>query len=410
MRYRLFPILITLALLTGCTTLQKSSFKDMSAAYREVVEQYSNDNILLNIVRSSKNMPMSFLDIPAVTGSGTWNANAGSNRSLYDYAYTSNGFTHSWGLGVNNGFTFQQSSLDNAQFMSAFYKEIELESVNFKGTEQRLPKEVIYTLLIDSIELRTQENVRINQWMNDPLIPNHADFQSALRALIDIGLTTEVVSYKSLIGPPISSEELNKNLGAWTGMVANNKSAGIEMDPITIEEKPFYQLFSWKQYTRFCVNGHSAKLVLGNNLAPTSYCADSPHVKVTFKDRAKQNHSFLASESTNQSNLQLIIKLRSRGNIFDFLGNVLNAQHTNQPYTVTISQNLGNLDEIPLFKVHKNTFNTKTVMSVSYKGDEYAIVDDDLTYTKQVMEFMSTSINLAKIPGSIPASSPIIIR
>ena len=56
--------------LTGCTGINSSSFSDMSTAYRQIVENYSNENILLNIVRSSKNMPLSFLDIPSVIGTG----------------------------------------------------------------------------------------------------------------------------------------------------------------------------------------------------------------------------------------------------------------------------------------------------------------------------------------------------
>jgi hypothetical protein len=32
---------------------RSASFKEMSSSYREVVEQYSNDNILLNIIRAS---------------------------------------------------------------------------------------------------------------------------------------------------------------------------------------------------------------------------------------------------------------------------------------------------------------------------------------------------------------------
>jgi hypothetical protein len=407
---RVLYLLATSLLLSGCTSLQKSSFQDMSAAYREVVEKYSNDNILLNIVRSSQNMPMSFLDIPVVTGSGNWSVNAGSNRTLYDFAYTSNGFNHSLGVGVNNGFTFQQTSLDNAQFMTAFYKEIDLESVNFRGTEQRLPKELIYTLLIDSIELRTQDNVQIHQWMNDPMQPGYSAFQSALRILVDIGLTTEVVSYKSPIGPPLAGKALKENLASWSSAVANNKSVGIEFDPITVEDVPHYQLFSWKQYTRFCVNGYSATVLLGNSLAQTAYCADSPQVKIAPKDRTQSIQSFIAGQSPSQGNLQLRIKLRSRGNIFDYLGSVLRAQHAAQPYVVTILKNPDQDEAIALFKVHKNSPQTPSVMSVTYKGVHYGISDDDQAYTKQVMEFMSTSINLAKIPGAIPAPSPIIIR
>jgi hypothetical protein len=351
-RSRILCLLMTSLTLAGCTSVQKSSFQDMSAAYREVVEKYNNDNVLLNIVRSSKNMPMSFLDIPVVTGSGHWSANLGSNRTLYDYAYQSNGFNHSVGMGVNSGFTFQQSSLDNAQFMTAFYKEIELESVNFRGTEQRLPREVLYTLLIDSIELRTHDNVQIQQWINDPMLQNYEAFQNALRTLVDIGLTTEVVSYKSPIGPPIAGEDLTKNVGAWSNSVANNKSVGIEFDSITIEDKPYYQLFSLKQYTRFCVNGHSAKALLGNNLSEASYCNDSPQVKIVQKDRAKAIQSFITAQNLNQGNLQLLIKLRSRGNIFDFLGSVLRAQHASPPVMVSVNHHTQTSHQVPLFMVH----------------------------------------------------------
>ena len=239
MHSRFLPLLlIGSSMLAGCTSMQKSSFKEMSAAYREVVEQYSNDNILLNIVRSSRNMPMSFLDIPTVAGSGTWSASPGTQRFLSDYTFTNNNyFSHSLGLSVSNSFTFQQASLDNAQFMSAFYKEIDLESINFKGTEQRLPKAIIYTLLIDSIELHSSDKFQIQKWVNDPLLPNYRAFQSALNVMIDVGLTTELVSYKSPIGPPFSAEEFTKNLGPWTTALANNKAGALSMtkSPLTIK-------------------------------------------------------------------------------------------------------------------------------------------------------------------------------
>lgn len=75
--FKAVPILLV-SLITGCAGLTNStSFREMSSAYRDVLEQYSNDNILLNIVRSSQSMPVSFLDMPSVMGSG-----AVSNLSL----------------------------------------------------------------------------------------------------------------------------------------------------------------------------------------------------------------------------------------------------------------------------------------------------------------------------------------
>jgi hypothetical protein len=49
---RLVPLLL-ISVLSGCAGLTNStSFREMSSAYREVLEQYSNDNVLLNIVRA----------------------------------------------------------------------------------------------------------------------------------------------------------------------------------------------------------------------------------------------------------------------------------------------------------------------------------------------------------------------
>lgn len=71
-RYYLYvTIILLLLVLSGCGSLNKSSFRSMSTAYRELVEEYTNDSLLINVVRSSQDMPLSFLDIPSVTGSGS---------------------------------------------------------------------------------------------------------------------------------------------------------------------------------------------------------------------------------------------------------------------------------------------------------------------------------------------------
>ena len=74
--FKCLPLLASLAL-GGCITAGSSSFRDMSSAYRDVLETYANDNILLNIVRASNRMPVSFLEMPSVVGTGSVNANAG---------------------------------------------------------------------------------------------------------------------------------------------------------------------------------------------------------------------------------------------------------------------------------------------------------------------------------------------
>ena len=64
----------------------------------------------------------------------------------------------------------------------------------------------------------------------------------------------------------------------------------------------------------------------------------------------------------------------------------------------------------PLFKVYKNQSISDPAATVSYKGVTYAISDSDESYSKDVMEFMSTLVTICKIPGAIPPSTAVIVR
>ncbi len=117
-------LLVLCVILAGCGSINKSSFREMSTSYRELVEEYTNDNLLMNIVRSSEDMPLSFLDIPSVTGSGSVSPGASASMtgisaqpsSRLGFFSTGVGSSYTLGatLSVNNSFTFTQSSLDNA--------------------------------------------------------------------------------------------------------------------------------------------------------------------------------------------------------------------------------------------------------------------------------------------------------
>jgi tripartite-type tricarboxylate transporter receptor subunit TctC len=67
-------------------------------------------------------------------------------------------------------------------------------------------------------------------------------------------------------------------------------------------------------------------------------------------------------------------------------------------------------DAQPLFKIYKNQSVISPVATVKYKGVTYSIADDDQSYSKDVMEFMSTLVTVAKIPGAIPPSPAVIVR
>ena len=409
-----------LGLMGGCTTINSSSFSDMSSAYREVVEGYSNDNILLNVVRSSKNMPLSFLDIPSVIGTGNVLANAGASTTqsvgspVAPPAVTASNI----GLAVNNGFTFTQASLDNAQFMQSFLKEIPLSVLGLKGTERLLPRAVSYTLLIESIELRSNNSI-VHHFNNDPLDPRYKEFQNLLYLLIEAGLTVENTHLKTPLGPAIDKRLLTKSLDSWGSTTVDNLAKGlISFDKMNSNGKEVYQLVRNESRSRICVNKYRSQQLLGDLLSSDSYCADSPKHEKTDLNYAKVIQSF-TSAYPKASNMELVIGIRSPGNVFDFLGSVLNAQFAGdgskmvmiQPSkSVVDSYNERYKQPHPFFKVYRDTPISHPVATVKYKGVSYSIADDDGSYSKEVMEFMATLVTIAKIPGAIPASPAVVVR
>lgn len=420
MRIKTISSIALIGALSGCTGINSSSFGDMSTAYRQVVENYSNENILLNIVRSSKNMPLSFLDIPSVIGTGNVMANAGASttQSAGTQVTPPSVTTGSLGLSVNNGFTFTQASLDNAQFLQSFLKEIPLGVLGVKGTERLLPRAVSYTLLIESIELR-KNNQSLRRFNNDPLDPNYKDFQNILYLLIESGLTIENTTVKTPLGPPVEPAVLSRSLDAWGSSTVDNLAKGIlSFDKINKNGRELYQLVRNDQRSRVCVNKFRTQELLGDLVSQDSYCQDSPRFAKSSVEYANTIKEFI-SYYPDAKNLEFVIGIRSPGNVFDFLGAVLNAQYESdgskevflQPsQSVFDSYNKRYKKPIPLFKVYKNAGNIDAAASVKYKGITYSVADNDDSYTKDVMEFMATLVTIAKIPGAIPASPAVIVR
>ena len=411
---------VALVLTSGCTSINSTSFSNMSSAYREVVESYSNDNILLNIVRSSKNMPLSFLDIPSVIGTGNVLANASvsTTQSVGTFSVPPSAVTGLAGLTVNNGFTFTQASLDNAQFMQSFLKEIPLSVLGLKGTERLLPRAVSYTLLIESIELRSNNSI-VHRFSNDPLDPNYQDFQNLLYLLIEAGLTVENKLVKTPLGPPLEEKLLTKSLESWGSTTVDNLAKGIiSFEKVNVRNKDAFQLVRNDFRPRVCVNEVRAKELLGNLLSSEAYCTDSPKypkMDINFPNIIQSFTKFYPKAK----NMELVIGIRSPGNVFDYLGAVLNAQLINDgSKMVMIKPSTSVLDSYneryknaqPLFKVYRNQSITNPVATVNYKGMTYSIADDDDSYSKDVMEFMSTLVTVAKIPGAIPPSPAVIVR
>jgi hypothetical protein len=78
----LFPriaLIFCALIISGCSAINPS-FMSMTQQYAIEAEKYNNNQVLLNLVRASKGMPLSFMDIPNIIGSGSVQTSPGSGR------------------------------------------------------------------------------------------------------------------------------------------------------------------------------------------------------------------------------------------------------------------------------------------------------------------------------------------
>jgi hypothetical protein len=159
--------------------------------------------------------------------------------------------------------------------------------------------------------------------------------------------------------------------------------------------------------------------LLGDLLSTDAFCKDSPRYSRENSDDFKKIVTGFTKNFPEQKDMALVITLRSAANVFNFLGRVVRTQlDPVDPKTVMIQPGAGVLDPYnkryfqpqPLFKVYKNAKLENSVATVLYNRDIYQIDDEDESYSKQVLEFMSSLLTVSKIPGAIPSSPAVIVR
>jgi len=321
------------------------------------------------------------------------------------------------GMSVNSGFNFTQSSLDNAQFMTAFLGDIRPEVVASLTNNQVGPKSILYSLVIDTIELRDKNNIIIFKKTNNPYLPDYEDFQRTMYTLIQAGLSTELVSQKQIISAPMTAEELNRNMIA---AVTAQTQPGSMVETLKIGGKTMYQLVRVMPTTRMCLDRQAEQNTLGGMFADSAYCN-------TATTGIKPNMSLpnATKEALVKAGIQkdsiLVVKLRSTRNVFDYLGTLVNLQNQDSPRFI----NVVNSDEFsldpslrfdanakasPLLIVEKGRSSGSILTSVSYQGDNYNVPAFSQSYSRQVLTLVSQLLTLNKVPGSIPASPAVLIK
>lgn len=400
--------------LTGCKAIGPD-FNDMTAAYTGSMEVHQRNTILINIMRAAYDMPMTFTDIPTVLGQGMAQGQAGLTANImsldpttlpgfFSAAPQSNASLQA-GLTVSRQFSFSLSSLDNQQFTKGFLTPIPLDNVHFFAQSSQLSKDLLFSLLINSIEI-TEPGKAPQLYLNNPSSPEFPKYLELINTLLDYGLTTEAIIKPIDLGPVLTSEQAVRYMTSPVG----NLPPGVILRKLNTQQGERFQASIVKPTTSFCMNNRSKYSEIVSRFGPTIICHDTDsagniigsHQSVAFKKGAAPIQ-------------RISINLRSTRDIFRYLGKVASAQTLSNPPVVTYVRTFmgdGKYDYIPLIKVNKgsNAGSGPVISSVKYFGNEYSVPLEQNGYSSVVFDLLSLLVTLSKIPGSIPASPGILIQ
>jgi hypothetical protein len=424
-------IAVLSALLTGCGLTGSTSFQAMSTSYREILEGYANDNILINVIRASEQLPMSFLDMPSVIGTGSIGASVGLATNLMSANPASIGgffsataanagsyYAPSAAWAVNNSFNFTQASLDNQSFMQSFLSDLKPGDINSLTNNSAGPKSILYSLVIENVQIRDSDGNVLQHWDNDPTSPKYAEFQRILYRLIDSGLRTEVVSQREVLSGPMELDFVSQNLDKAAPLYT---MPDVRLVPAKDKHNSrMYEFVRTTPVTRMCLIKNKSEENLQKQFTDSAFC--NPHYKNS--DIPHNLVGDLASPGvTHSEKHSLAIKLRSPRNIYSFLGSIVSLQLQPNPKIIKVKNSdlfaanpsmVHDLNDdassLPLFEVFKNNQSILPIAMVNYRGSTYSIPADRTSRSREVLVLLSEILTLSKVPGAIPASPAVLIN
>ena len=385
----------------------------MTAAYTGSMEVHQRNTILINIMRAAYDMPMTFTDIPTVLGQGLAQGQAGLTANIMSLDPTTlPGFFSAGpqsnaslqaGLTVSRQFSFSLSSLDNQQFTKGFLTPVTLDNVHFFAQSSQLSKDLLFSLLINSIEINEAGKAPQLHY-NNPSSPEFPKYLELINTLLDYGLTTEAIVKPIDLGPVLTSEQAVRYMTSPVG----NLPPGVILRKLNTQQGERFQASIVKPMTSFCMGNRSKYNEIVARFGPTILCHDTDSTGNVLGTL----HS--AASYKGKAPIQRIsINLRSTRDIFRYLGKVASAQTLSNPPVQTYVRTFmgeGKFDYVPLLKVSKGSGTGPVISSVKYFGNEYSVPLEQNGYSSVVFDLMSLLVTLSKIPGSIPASPGILIQ
>ena len=398
-------VVLSLGLAACATTLDFSSWL---VRYNSSVEQGQNQLTLLNIMRASEDMPLLFTSVQVVRGNGQTTAGAvigitgsrqatsvsGANNS--DTSLTT--LAPSASLQVSSGFNFDVVVLDSAEFYQGLLTPIGIDAVH-SYLKKGVPAELILILLVERITL-TVGGVPTT-YVNDPTGPDYNRFRAVLANLLNLGLTTELVSSSLPVGPLLTDADLKKDLKSLLAAA----QAGLFLFP----EQGGYRFAKRNVVARLCFMG-------GGNDVPAlpqnSLCALSPKGKGLKMQAGSQRPT---NEVLALNDAEMMVQMRSTRDVFSFLGRLAHRQTGAGRDSVILE-----LPAVPpyqdpskgraLFRVVKDRPKPDDLASAEYRGSVYSLPSDEQGYSATVLSVLQQLFSLSKSVNSIPATGTVVVR
>ncbi len=408
----LFVSISLLLMVGGCTSPFTPDFGAMSAKYATLLEQYQINMIFQNIVRAAHTRPLSFLDIPSINGSGSIAVNPSvsglfnggavvTNAAGLNIAGGLSAVTPSLGATVGKSFNFSQSSLDNAVFWKGFLTELPPETVKY-FVHNHLPRELIYSLVIDEIVIQSPDGTT-QTYINNPMLDTHPEFQRELYSLIKDGLTPQYVVSSQKIGGIVSESKLQKAHGDNYRQTLLKDNLSLVTMSVTPEKT--FQIVSTKPEFKLCLKTNRFSN-FEKDVSRNDYCQVSP----ISEDEVNV---------TKEGGSRLYVKVRSTSNIYAYLGEVVNAQLQDKPYLVSVpppslegDPSLVGSTKYAVLVVKKNSEfeGAFAYLDDVLEGNKFVIPMKNNGYSKLSVKTLAEFQTLQKIPGSLTPSPSVLIR
>jgi hypothetical protein len=390
--------LIMLPGLTGCGVGNSVDFSSWVNRYNNNVSDVRKQQLLLNIMRASDNMPLTFTAVQVVRGNGQATSGATLGGSLSNTSVVQAGTATSFTLAnaltpganfsVTDGFGFDVSVLDTAEFYQGLRTPVSLDTFNYY-LSHGIPAELLLNLLIERVSLAT-DGVTVT-YVNTPGTPGHAAFLAAIDRFLKLGITSEIVTRRMPFG---TIEAADVKDPAAIGQIAAAVKAGLVLEPVA----GGYRLVQMSQFARLCVMSR-------DNLTPAlpaaALCVASPQRTAVTG----------APESIGAT---LAIQPRSTLGVFSYLGNIVRAETRTGQQPVAMhtaeAQSYGQAGAAQsLFRVIEGRPRADDLATIGYRGSVFSIPNDEQGHSAAVMTLLLELLSLSKSVNAVPPTGTVIL-